>query len=86
MVDKFFLLVKWCDCIRPIDNMSLKLASNEHVKAIGKIIPFVQLGDLHLCAHFGVMNNLAVPPLIGTSFINSFVKGKFHMEQRIISI
>lgn len=47
---------------------------------------FVQLGDLHVYIHVVVSNNLSVPLLVGTSFIDRFVKEIFPMKRRITPI
>lgn len=66
--------------------MSIKSAANTPVNVIGKIMLFLQLGDLHLRVNFSVADNLAVPLRITMSFIDRFVKGIFLMERRIIPI
>lgn len=44
------------------------------VNFIGKTMFFVKLSDLHIRVYFGVVDNLVVPVLIGTSFIDRFPK------------
>lgn len=77
---KSFLPVEWCDCICPINKMSLKPASNSPVNVKGKTMLYVQLGDIHIGVHFSIMENLAVPLLIGTWIIKKFVKGVLPKE------
>lgn len=40
------------------------------------------MGDQHMRVPFGVVHNLAEPLVVGTSFIERFVKGIFSMEQQ----
>lgn len=77
---------KWCNHIRPTRNMSLKSASDVLVTDIGKVMLFAKLGDVYVCVHLGVVDNLAVPLLIRTSFIKIFFSGIFPIEHRIVSI
>lgn len=86
LIHKFFLPVKWRDGIHAIWNMSLKLSWINPVHIIGQVMLFVQLGDLHVHVQFGVVDNLAVLVLIGTSIIVTFVKGIFPMEPLIVPI
>lgn len=66
--------------------MSLISACGSPIQVIGKIMLFVQLGTLHVCVQFGVLNNLAVPLLRGTSIIGIFVERDFPMERSIVAI
>lgn len=66
--------------------MSFKSESNNPVDVIGNIMLFVQLGDLHVRVHIGVVDKLAFPLLVGTSFIDRFVQGIFPMERRVVPV
>lgn len=46
----------------------------------------VQLESLQISVHFGVLDYFIVPLLVGTLFINRFVKRKLPMEPRIVPI
>lgn len=81
-----FLPVKWHDRTHPIRNMSLKSVSNSPVNVIRKGLLFVEQGDLHVHVHFAVVENLAVPLLTRTVFINRFAKGILPMERQIVPI
>lgn len=61
-----FLQQKLHFFIRPIQNMSLMSASDSIVQAIGKVLLFVQLVDLHVGVHFGVVDRLPVSLLVHT--------------------
>lgn len=80
------LPVKWRSCIRLIHKMSLQSESNNHVNVIDKIMLFVQLVSLHVRFHFGVVDNLALPLLIETQFIDMFVKEIIPMKRCIVPI
>lgn len=47
---------------------------------------FVQLRNLHVSVFFGVVDNLTVPPMVRTLFIDRYVKGIFPIERRIVPI
>lgn len=79
-----FLIVKGSDCIRSIHDMSLKSELKNPVHLLGKIIFSGELGDLHVPVYFGVVDNIAVLLLAGTSFLDWFVKGMFSIERRIV--
>lgn len=66
--------------------MPLRSASDSHLQVIGKITQFVQLGDFHVRAHFGFVDNLALLLRIGTSCIGIFVKEEFQMESCIVPV
>lgn len=76
----YFLPIKWSDRILPIHSMSLKSASNNLVNSMGKITLFVRLGDLQIPIHFGVIDNMALPILIGTPLLDRYVKVIFPMK------
>lgn len=65
---------------------SHKSASTKRVIVIGKIMLFDQLRDLRLRVTFCVFDNLAVPLLIRTSFLNKFVKSNFLMKWLVVPI
>lgn len=67
--------------ICPIQNMSLRPASNNPRRHHRKIILSIQPGDIHVFVDIGAVDNLAVPLLIGTSFIDRFVKEIYPMER-----
>lgn len=81
-----FLPVECHDHLHSIHNMSLNSVQNNPVNLISKIMLFIQLADLHTCAHFGLVHNLVVPLLIGISFIDRYVKGVFPFERCIVPI
>lgn len=81
-----FHAVKWRDGICPIHNMFPRFASNNAVNFIREVMLFAQLLDLQLGAHFGVVDNLSVPLIIGTSFIDRFVNRMFPIKRHIVAI
>lgn len=66
--------------------MSLRSASDRLVHVKGMIMRFVRLGTLHTRVHFGVVDSLAVPLLVGTSFIDRCFKAIFPIERVIFPI
>lgn len=81
MVRTSFLTLKWRYCTWFIHKMSLKLASYNPNHVIGKAMLFLQLCDLHAGVPFRVVEILAVPLLVGTSFIDRFVKEIFSFDE-----
>lgn len=62
LICKSILTLKWCDCIRHLQNLSLNQAPKSQVHEIGKIMLFFQLGDVQMRVHFGIIGKLAMPP------------------------
>lgn len=83
LVSASFLPIKWHDHICTIGIMSFKSALNRSVHIIGKVIHFVQLGNLHVRVHFDVMDDLAVVLVVGTLSIHRLVKTEFPMERHL---
>lgn len=65
LVRTSFIPLKRCHCIRSIHKTSLRSGFESPVQIIGKMMLFIQLGDLHVRAHIDVMDNVAVPLVIG---------------------
>lgn len=86
LVRTFFLPLKCCNCICPKHNMFLKSASDSPFHVIRKFIMFVQLSDLHVRVHFGVVAKLVMLLLVGTLVLNRLVKRIFPMERLIVPI
>lgn len=55
--------------------MSLRWASDIPIKVLGNRVLFVQLDDLYVQVHLGVVDNHSMPLLVGTSCIDRFLKG-----------
>lgn len=66
--------------------MSIRSAPDIPVQALGKKMLFNQLGDHYVRVHFLVVDNLAVPLHLRTSFIVIFVNRVFAIERRIFPI
>lgn len=64
----------------------LKSASDGCVAVTGKVLLFIQLGNLQVLVHFGVVDNMAVPLLNSTLFIDRFVGVVFPMKRGIIPV
>lgn len=61
-------------------------ASNNHIIVCGKMLLFVRLGYLPVRVRFGIVENLALPVLIGTSYIDQFIKDIFPMKRMILPV
>lgn len=70
LVDKSALPSEWIKRIQPLTNIRLKSAFRQAMNSIGVIPLFVQFGDLKVRVWFGVIEGLAVSPILGTSFID----------------
>lgn len=66
--------------------MSLRSTLDSLVQIIGKIILFIQLGQLYVGVQFGVVDYLAGMLLGGMSFIDKFGKQNFSTERGIVPI
>lgn len=64
---------------------SFKNAINQKVSAVGTITLQVRMGDSRVGVVFVVVHNLAIPVLLGTSFIDRFVRGIFSPERKIVA-
>lgn len=82
----WFILLKWCDSIRPIHDTTLQSASECLFQVLGRIMLKFQLGDLPVRVHFGFGDNLALLLLVETSFTVRFVKRILQMECCIVYI
>lgn len=78
------LTVNSGDIIRLIHSISLKTFSNIPVDAIGKVELIVQLCNVQIHVHLGVVESLIVLLLTGTSFMDWWVKCKSPMERGIV--
>lgn len=58
---------------------------NLKVSVFGTITLQVTIGDSRVRVVFDVVRNIAVPFLLGTSFIDKFVRGMFPAKQRVVS-
>lgn len=72
--------------IRSMHHTSFKSAPNSRANVKGKFILPFQLVDLRLRVHFGVLDILDVPLLIGTMLIDRCFKNIFPMQRQIVPI
>lgn len=79
-----FLTHGWLKMIRPARAPDLKSSRSESVHFLGIITIHFRMGDCRLCVIFGVVENLGVPVLLGTFFIDWFVNEIFPAEQKIV--
>lgn len=70
--------------MKTIKSQPLRTANCEVVSMEGIGPLFVRIGDLHMHALFGVVENLAVDMILGTSFIDCSVRGLFSSERKIV--
>lgn len=61
----------------------LRSAKKKPLKLEGVMLLHEHVGDLDVPVWFGVVNELAVIILVGTSFVNGYVRGIFFSEERI---
>ena len=84
LVNHNFLPPTWKDAIIPYQCSSVKYANKSSLTIVGVIRLYVQIGGLRVKVYFGVVRNLVTRVLVGTPFINKFVRGIFPQEQRIV--
>lgn len=69
-----------CLCYSP----RLKRATNQNVEVVGAIVLRVRIEDSAIGVMFRVVGNLAVPVLLGTSFIDKIIKNIFPDERKTV--
>lgn len=84
LVAKDFLPSEWQQRIKPIRDPGLVAATKEAMVLQEMILLCVRLGDLEVRAWFGVVDRLAVRLLLGTSFIDRFVKAIFPQDKCLL--
>lgn len=67
-----------------VNSLSLRTTKNPAVQTDNIIPMFVRIGDLPVRAWFGVIENLAVDVLLGTSFIECCIQGIFTSECKVV--
>lgn len=65
---------------KPLSQDCLKPSCQRHKQSL----LFVKLGNVHMQVLFGVVENLAVPLLVRTEFIERFVEWLLSIERRIV--
>lgn len=76
----------WRDTTIPIKNDRLTATSNLVMNLEGVILRHVRLGDLRVRVWFGVAVKLTVPILLGTAFIDCFIRVIFTPERRVVPL
>lgn len=84
LVDSQLLPLSWSSKVKPVADPGLTAAGKQTITVEGVILLHVQLGDLRVRVWFGVVKNLAVSVLLGTSFIDRFVTGIFPPERKVV--
>ena len=79
-----FLPPQWKDEIQPYSGSTVKSANKSSLDIVGVIRLYVRVGTLRVKVRFGVVRHLVTRILVGTPFVNKFVKGIFPQEQRIV--
>lgn len=62
----------------------LRTATKAPILLDGTILLFVKIGELRVRVWFGIVKNLAVDILLGTSFIDRYIQGIFLSERKIL--
>lgn len=71
--------------IRAMKHPGLTAATNQSVSVDGVILLHVLLGELPVKVFFSVVTHLGVPLLLGTSFIDRFVRGIYPQVRKVVS-
>ena len=77
LVNLNFLPKKWNSAIQPYQGNPLNSANQSTLEVVGVIKLCLCLGDLKVKVRFGVARHLVTRLLVGTPFIDNFVKGIF---------
>jgi len=86
LINKDFLPPSWTDKIRPAQDPGLIAATRQAVSIEGVILLHVRVGELRVRVWFGVVSKLAVPALLGTSFIDSFIRAILPLDRKILPL
>ena len=86
LASKELLERSWLPRIRPTTDPGLTAATRQRIHVDGKILLTVRLGDLTARVYFGIVERLAVPLLLGTSFIDRFIDGVFPRTRQVVPI
>lgn len=81
LIDEHFL---WAVCNKPAQSTQspqLQAANHKAVNREGILPLFTRIGDLCVCAWFGIVENPTVDILLGTSFIELCIHGMFPTEK-----
>ena len=84
LVNLNFLPKKWHSAIQPYQGNPLNSANQSTLEVVGVIKLCLCLGDLKVKVRFGVARHLVTRLLVGTPFIDNFVKGIFPPERQIV--
>lgn len=74
----------WLPSIRSCHNPRLRHVTSQKVEVVAAIFLDVRTGDSVLRVMSGIVRNLTVPVLLGTSFIDRFIKVIFASERKIV--
>lgn len=84
LVNKDFLPPAWRESMESIKSATRRTVQRYVVSIEGTIPLFVHMGTLSVRASFGVVNNLALDVLLGTSFIARRPRRVFPSKQNIV--
>lgn len=72
--------IEWEQAVKPENNSQLKRSINHKLFLMGTIILHLRRGESRVWAYFGVLCQLIVSILLGTSFVDKIVRGGFSEE------
>lgn len=84
LVNASMIPPQWAARIKRQNLPRLRTATKEPLALDGTIILHLRLGDLRVRVCFGVVPNLVVDFLLGTSFSDRFIRGIFPSERKIV--
>lgn len=79
-----FLEVNWLRTIQASNRPGLQNTTKQSVSVVVKVALQVRIADYRITIVSGVVCNLAVPVLLGTSLLDSFVMGLFSPERKLV--
>lgn len=84
VVSKAFLKSEWLPCIMKQQFPRLRTATKKPISLDGIILLFIRIGDFSVREWFGIVGNLALDILLGTSFIYRHIRGVFSSERKVV--
>jgi hypothetical protein len=79
-----FLPPEWRSKIRPYNGREVESANKTTLTILGLLPLYVRMGDLKVKVWFAVTQDLCARVLLGTPFIDRFIKGMFPPERKIV--
>lgn len=84
LIETDVLYPGWLDSIRQRDRSNIRSASYANLDVSGTITTYLLMGESRTFVNFGVVNELVVPVLFGTIYIDSSIKSIHPAERKVV--